>query len=506
MVLATVLKSRKKSAAPDGQRSLFGEILDWMLAPLLFVWPLSIAVTHYFASSVATYPYDQALRENVNALARQIRFDKSGRSQIALSASARAMLRADEIDHVYFHVVNRKGVKLAGDSELRVAEDMAYQSDELGEIYFREAEVNGQDLRVAYAYVGDPSLPREKWLLVEVGETLEKRSQLSNKIIASVILPQFVIIPLAVVLVWFGLSQGLQPLTRLRERIEARAENDLSPIRTRRVPEELQPLIDAFNGMLERMRANLAAQHRFIADAAHQMRTPLTGLKTQAQLAMRESDPEELKNSLRQIATSVDRAAHLVNQLLTLARAEASEQAQQALVPLDLDSVLRQQVEEWVVRALDRRIDLGYEPAPPSEILGNALLLRELISNLIDNALRYTPEGGRVTCRVVVQGDFVTLEIEDNGIGLSEEQAAMVFERFYRVDGTGVDGSGLGLAIVREIAELHRADASLRPNPVERGAIARVVFSRYQPPRADGAFDAQVEGELGVRNPPAGFV
>ena len=210
----------------------------------------------------------------------------------------------------------------------------------------REVEAGGQDLRIAYAFVGDPSVPPDRWLVVEVGETLEKRSQLSNKIIASVILPQFVIIPLAVVLVWFGLSQGLQPLTRLRERIEARAENDLSPIRTRRVPEELQPLIDAFNAMLERMRGNLEAQHRFIADAAHQMRTPLTGLKTQAQLAMRESDPAELKNSLRQIATSVDRAAHLVNQLLTLARAEASDQAQQALEPLDLDGILRGQVED----------------------------------------------------------------------------------------------------------------------------------------------------------------
>ncbi|MCP5268361.1 MAG: sensor histidine kinase N-terminal domain-containing protein [Zoogloeaceae bacterium] len=476
-----------------------------MLAPLLFVWPLSIAATHYFASSVATYPYDQALRENVNALARQVKF-VSGKPVINLPSSVRAMLRADEIDHIYFHVVNRKGFKLAGDTELRVASNLEYQSDELGEIYYREAEINGQDLRVAYTYVGDPSIPRERWLLIEVAETLEKRAELSNKIIASVILPQFVIIPLAVVLVWFGLSQGLQPLTRLRERIEARAENDMSPIRTRRVPEELQPLIDAFNAMLERMRGNLDAQQRFIADAAHQLRTPLTGLKTQAQLAMRESDPEELKNSLRQIATGVDRAAHLVNQLLTLARAEASSEGQHTLTPLNPDLLVRELVEEWVIQALDRQIDLGYEPAPAAEILGNALLLRELISNLIDNAMRYTPAGGSVTCRAVVHGDFVTLEVEDSGIGISEEQAALVFERFYRVDGTGVDGSGLGLAIVREIAELHHANASLRPNTNGCGAIARVVFPRYRPPIKRPEFDAQVEGELGFRNPPTGFV
>lgn len=489
--MATALKNRKKTAAPDGQRSLFGEILDWMLAPLLFVWPLSIAVTHYFASSVATYPYDQALRENVNAIARQVKF-ANGKPLITLPASARAMLRADEIDRVYFHIVNRKGVKLAGDTELRVAEDLAYQSDELGEIYFREAEVGGQDLRVAYTYVGDPALPREKWLLVEVGETLEKRSQLSNKIIASVILPQFVIIPLAVVLVWFGLSQGLRPLTRLRDRIEARREGDLSPIALRRVPEELRPLTEAFNSMLTRMQHNVAAQRRFIADAAHQMRTPLTGLKTQAQLAVRETDPAELRHALRQILMGADRASHLVDQLLSLARAEASGHSQQTLVALDLEHLLREVVETWVVHALEKCIDLGYEPAGTVFIQGNAFLLREMVNNLLDNALRYTPAGGRVTARVVAQGDFALLEIEDSGPGISDEESQKVFDRFYRVEGTDSEGSGLGLAIVREIAEVHQGAASLRPNTRKvredepPGCVARIVFPVYrlQPPPA----------------------
>jgi two-component system sensor histidine kinase TctE len=240
--------------------------------------------------------------------------------------------------------------------------------------------------------------------------------------------------------------------------------------------------------MLARMQQNVDAQRRFVADAAHQMRTPLTGLKTQAQLAMRETDPAELRHALRQIATSVDRASHLVNQLLALARAEASEHSQQALVPLDLDRLLRDIVETWVVRALDRRIDLGYESAGVVSVMGNAFLLREMINNLIDNALRYTPDDGRVTCRIVAQGDFALLEIEDNGIGISDDDALMVFDRFYRVDGTGVEGSGLGLAIVREIAELHRAAASLRRNTKPGadgqvcGCIARVVFPGYRSP------------------------
>ncbi len=483
------MKSLRKNAGSDGQRSLFGEILDWMLAPLLFVWPISIAVTHFFANNVAGFPYDQALREHVTAISRQIKF-VDGRPQIALGGSVRILLRSDEIDNVYFHVLGAGGKLLVGDKELPApAPGVISERDEPGELYFRDAEYNGQDLRLAYMFLAEPNTPRERWLLIEVGETLEKRSQLSNKIIASVILPQFVIIPLAVILVWFGLSQGLRPLTRLRERIEARREADLSPIALRRVPEELRPLTEAFNSMLARMQRNIEAQRRFVADAAHQMRTPLTGLKTQAQLAMRETDPAQLRHALRQMSTSVDRASHLVDQLLALARAEASEHSQQALLPLDLDQLLHEIVEGWVVQALARNIDIGFEPAGEVYILGNAFLLREMINNLIDNALRYTPDGGRVTCRIVAQGDFALLEIEDSGIGISDEETLLVFDRFYRVDGTGAEGSGLGLAIVREIAELHQAAASLRPNTRDsageqaRGSIARVVFPGYHRPR-----------------------
>lgn len=487
-VLDIALKSLKKTESPDGQRSLFGEILDWMLAPLLFVWPISIAVTHFFANSVASFPYDQALREHVIAISRQIKF-VDGRAQVSLSGSALALLRSDEIDSIYFHVRGQGNKLLAGDKGLPpLGPEDSLSKDEPGEIRFRDADYNGQDLRIAYLFMAEPNMPKERWVLIEVGETREKRSQLSNKIIGSVILPQFVIIPLAVILVWFGLSQGLRPLTRLRDRIVARREADMSPIALRRVPEELRPLTEAFNSMLDRMQRNMEAQRRFVADAAHQMRTPLTGLKMQAQLAMRETDPENLRHALRQILLGVDRASHLVNQLLALARAEASEHSQQALLALDLDVLLHEIVETWVVRALERRIDLGYEPAGGVTIMGNAFLLREMINNLIDNALRYSADGGRVTCRVIEQGDFALLEIEDNGIGISDDDAMLVFDRFYRVDGTGVEGSGLGLAIVREIAELHRAAASLRPNAKhaadERpcGSVARVVFPMYHPP------------------------
>ena len=456
-----------------------------MLAPLLVVWPLSIGVTHFFATNVANYPYDQALREQVMAIARQVKF-VAGQPQIALPGAARAFLRSDEVDSVYFHVLGPGGEVIAGDSELSaIPEGDEPETIEPGEVYFRDDESTGQDLRVAFMFVGEMNLPRDRWALVEVAETLEKRSQLSNKIIASVILPQFVIIPLAVVLVWFGLTRGLRPLTRLRELIEARREGDLSPITAIRVPEELQPLTDAFNSMLMRMQRNMDGQRRFISDAAHQMRTPLTGLKMQAQLAVREEDPKQLRYALQNISTSVDRASHLVNQLLSLARAEASELSAQVMEPLDLERLLHEIVGEWVMAARERLIDIGFEASGGVPILGNVFLLREMINNLLDNALRYTPEGGFVTARVSRNSDMVVLEIEDSGIGISSEDASRVFDRFYRAEGTGVEGSGLGLAIVREIAQLHRAEVSLSPHEADEfgnrapGSIACVVFTAY---------------------------
>lgn len=467
--------------AAETERSLFGEILDWMLAPLLFVWPLSIAFTHYFANNVANFPYDQSLREHVAAIARQVKLI-NGRPVLSLPASARALLRADETDNVYFHVLTADGKLLAGDRDLPSIEESPTEEIVPGDIYMRDLDFKGQDLRVAYMYLADVDMPRNRWVLVEVAETTEKRSQLANKIVASVILPQFIIIPLAVMLVWFGLSRGLRPLTRLRETIEARKPDDLSPIATRRVPEELEPLVEAFNGMLERMKRNVEAQQRFVADAAHQMRTPLTGLKTQAQFAMRESNPEALHHALRQIATGVDRAGRLVNQLLTLARTEGGELAQSRHQPIDLALLIRETVEDWVMVAIEKGIDLGFEADEPAMINGNPFLLRELAKNLIDNALRYTPEGGRVTCRVLVRLPTVLLEVEDNGIGISEEQAELVFERFYRVDDSASEGSGLGLAIVQEIAVQHGSRASLRPNPRGRGAVARVAFAAWAPP------------------------
>ncbi len=470
---------RPASNAGREQRSLFGEILDWMFAPLLLLWPLSVAITFLVARSLAEAPFDRALGDRVRVLAEQVQWADE-RVSVSLPRAARELLRADDEASLYFQVVDPQGEIVIGESAL--PPPALYDFPEAGIVKLRNDEFRGEELRVGYVYVeltGGES--ESKPVLVQVAETQEKRTRLANEIIKGVIFPQFLILPLAVGLVWFGLGRGLAPLKSMQQRIRDRPPDDLSPIDPQGVPEEISPLVDAFNDMLQRLEGSIEAQKRFIADAAHQMKTPLAGLRTQAQLALRETDPAEVRRSLSQLVLSSERAGHLVSQLLALARME-NQRNQAMLETLDLNPLARRLVTEWADEAIRRGIDFGFETDDrPAPIAGQPMLLRELFSNLIDNALRYTPRGGTVTVRVRTDDPDVLLEVEDNGPGIPESDRELVFERFYRVLGTQIDGSGLGLAIVREIAEQHDADVSLRdttPGAPSPGTTFVVAFPK----------------------------
>jgi two-component system sensor histidine kinase TctE len=459
--------------APAVPNSLFGEILDWMLAPLLLLWPISIAATHHVANDIANEPYDQALAENVGAISRLVRV-VDGKVIVSLPTQARTILHADERDDLYFQVRNSQGRLLAGDEQLPAPS--GDNEPVLSEVRFRDERLAGDPIRIAYK-VHEVEVG-QRWVVIQVAETRHKREALASRIISGVLLPQFAIIPLAVVLVWLGLSRGLRPLSRLRERMATRRPGDLSPIDSRRVPEEVQPMVRSFNEVMARLEENLQAQQRFIADAAHQMKTPVTGLRMQAELATQETDPAQLRRSVEQIAQAAERAGHLITQLLTLARAESSHEKLHRFEIVGLEGLAREVTLEWVDAAQDKRIDLGFEGSEwPSAIDGVPLLLRELLKNLIDNAIKYTPSGGRVTVRVV-PAEHIVLEVEDDGIGVAEEDRERIFERFYRVLGTDADGSGLGLAICREIAELHRAAISFLRGSNGIGSRVVVVFPR----------------------------
>ncbi len=480
------------SAARREQRSLFGEILDWMLAPLLLLWPMSLGLTWVVAQAIANRPYDRELAEVARALARQasVQLADAARTPLGmrneLEGTALALIRGDDDDRLYFQVLGRRGELLAGDPALPVpAEAPPAESA----VRFRDDTLGDEQVRVAYVWLSGAAAPQGNDALVQVAETLGRRSQLATEIIKGVILPQFVILPLAVVLVWFALVRGIRPLADLQRRIRGRESTDLSPISEADVPEEVAPLVSAINDLLQRLDKTIATQRHFLADAAHQLKTPLAGLRMQAELAEREidsgrSDPQTIKHALRQIAMSTERAAHMVNQLLSMARAEDTAQAARHQ-PVDLAAVTRAVVRDFVPRAMERRIDLGYEgpdAGPTTRLVGEPVLLSEMVRNLVDNALIYTPPGGTVTARVMPDpfGQVVVLQVEDTGPGIAPAEREAVFRPFYRALGTQVDGSGLGLAIVLEVAQWHDAEITVvdaRPRVGPTAALPGALFT-----------------------------
>ena len=487
--------------------SLFGEILDWLWVPVMLLMPVSVLLTSAAAKSLANAPFDRALAESVLVLAEQVKV-RGGRVVAELPLPAREFLRVDDTDTVYFQVLGQRGELVSGDRDLPLpAEDEVSLP---GRVLYRNDELHGTEVRIAYTWVDMPaaepapvaqeSAPKSPLIetplrpaLVQVAETLDKRAQLADEIVKGVILPQFIVVPLAAVLIWFGLARGLRPLSSLVERIHRRRPGDLSPIPSGAVPSEVEPLIRSINDLMRQLDGSLKGQQRFIANAAHQLRTPLAGIQMQTELALRQAhgghNVAEIKQSLEQMALATRRLVRMVNQLLALTRAEKGMQAGHAALPmpaLDIARLVRERVQDWLSMALVKKIDLGFESdtAEPIWIDGRAILIAELVNNLIDNAIRYTPQGGTITVRLSCAAT-VRLEVEDNGIGIAPDERELVFERFYRVLGAGPDGehaegSGLGLAIVREIAFQHHATVRIREGADGHGSLFVVEFSRSQ--------------------------
>jgi two-component system sensor histidine kinase TctE len=280
-------------------------------------------------------------------------------------------------------------------------------------------------------------------------------------------------------MIWYAVGRGLAPLVTLRREIENRSHRDLSALPEAQAPQEVRPLIHAMNALLERLSLALAAQQRFIADAAHQLRTPIAGLKTQTELALRQNHSGEAQATLRQLQSGTERTTRLVNQLLSLARAEPLIGRVQAADTVDLRQLAREATSDWVPRALERNVDMGFDTdSHVAHVEGDAFLLREMLNNVLDNAVRYTQRGGQVTVRVLASPSGPTVCVEDNGLGIPETERARVFERFYRVLGTGAEGCGLGLAIVSEIAQSHGAQVSLNTGANGVGTVVKIVFPR----------------------------
>ena len=453
------------------QRSLFGEILDWMLTPLLLLVPVSIGITWLVAQGIANAPYDRALEHSLMTLARMAAAQPVD-ATFTLPSDLQDLLRSENAASIYFQVLDDNGQLLAG------AADLPWPGADapiaLGHPILRDGHVRGEPVRLGFVWIepashGARGAPRR--LLVQMAETREKQSLLASEIIRGVLLPQFAILPLAVLLIWLALVRGIRPLSAVEERIRERKSEDLSPLDESQVPQEVVPLVSSINELLRKLADSMATQKRFLADAAHQLKTPLAGLRMQAELAQREGeDTQALKRSLQQIGRASTRATHTVNQLLAMARAESGA-ATLARQPCDLAQLAIEVVREAVPHAIAKGIDLGYEGVEPGAsgllLPANPTLLKELVRNLVDNAIAYTPataaRPGVVTARVLADrfGRVVVLQVEDNGPGIGAADRELVFQPFYRVLGNEADGSGLGLPIVREIARQHGASVTL---------------------------------------------
>ena len=462
-------------------RTLLSKILIWMFGPLFLLWTVGLVITYFIAQNIANAPYDRTLADHLRLLKSEVE-QQSVLGDIHLSSSAITILQGDPQNVIQWEIRDANGNSLGGNAHIPLPDNWTYEEDKLR---LRNETSDNRSIRVAYIW-GGKDIDGVPFLTV-ASQSNEMRATLQQEILTGMLTPQLIVLPLAALLAGLGLTQGLEPLSLLQERIRARRANDMSPIKADLAPAEIVPLIAAMNSLLQRVAATNETQRRFVANAAHQLKTPLAGMRTQAELALREQNAEKLNSSLKQMVLGSERATRLVNQLLTLAKAESEETPQVSLSdPIELNELAEAQATTWVDRALEKKLDLGFEPAPePTQISGDRIMLAELLNNLIENAILYSQPPGWVTVRVGGDTSSAYLEVEDSGPGISPEDREHIFDRFFRVLGNEADGSGLGLSIVKEIADRHYGTIEFMPvssrNGLAGGTCLRITFNRFIP-------------------------
>ena len=426
-------------------RSLHLKLLLLLAPPVLAALVLGMAVAYKSSISVATEAHDLALTDLALALSQRIRV-RDGEEVLDLPRVAEQVLKIDQFDTEYFAVRDPNGRLLGGEPDLVLPEGMEHGSY----VTLFDSEFKGRKVRAAYF----DARCEGQTCGVLVAETTVKRDRIQRQVLIASVVPQLILALFAAVALWVGVKAGLRPLEALSEEIKARSPKALRAISGDSVPREVEPLVSALNQLFGELGTAHDNQRRFIANAAHQLRTPLAGLQTHAELAMQYPVGDACRTELQYVHSGVARTVHLANQLLALARAEPGSGRAGILAPVDLAEVVTGCADEWVHRAMNRGIDLGFD-LKPARLTGDRFLLGESVINLIANAVEYTPGGGRVTVRTGTSGREAWVEVEDDGPGIPEAERRRVLERFYRVEGTGGSGSGLGLAIVNETALMH---------------------------------------------------
>lgn len=439
-----------------------------LLLPELALLMLGGGIVDYMIAATTTRKaQDQALSNAALALAAWVR-PEQGRLVFAPPAIALPAVRGAQQVWEYYAIRGPGGAMVAGTLPLPPGE----ASTAVGEAHFSDLDWRGRRLRVVSFVNPTPLGP----VTIAVGETLERRVRTERAILFGKLLVDFAELDVTLLLVWIAVYYGLRPLSRLHDRIEQRTPRELQRFSETDAPEEVRPLIRGFNRLLELLHDAASSQRRFVADAAHQMRTPVAGLLAQLELLQQNPKAEAVQTELATLNRGIAQLAHSANQLLALARAEPLTTLPEDFKAVALRALVGELVERNIDRALKLRLDLGAD-AEDVEVTGDAWLLDDLASNLIDNALKYTPAGGRVTVRCGRAADGAPfLEVEDDGPGIPEAERVRVRERFYRRPGSAGTGAGLGLAIVEEIARVHGARFSIDAGAGGKGCRMQVRF------------------------------
>ncbi len=446
--------------------SLRVQLLKWLVVPLVAVNLAGAAAVYWLAWIPAQTAFDQSLADAAWALVPHVQ--ESGNTvELQLSKQAEQVLRVDHFDEIFYVVRDVGGKTIAGDPDFPTLTDPA--RDNVWVAYV--AQMRGEDVRVISlrTQVGGETVR------IGVAETRVKRFQFKLRILLSLLALELLLVILIPAVIWLALNRGLLSLREMQQSLESRKPDDLSELQATRAPDEIVPFIRAINELLVRVQNSARAKQDFLANAAHQLRTPLAGFKAQLEWlqAHHRHDPETSASAAMMMA-STERMVRQANQLLALARSEPGGFERDRLERLSLDAVVSESVQQFVEEAQKKNIDIGFHLAP-TFVNGDRFLLRDMIDNLVDNAIRYSPQGGTVTVSCAQVDGQGVLKVEDDGAGIPESEKEKIFSRFYRLD-RSQPGSGLGLAIVRDIAKDHDAHIEVRSGSHGRGTVFMVRF------------------------------
>lgn len=476
---------------PDSLRL---QLLRWLLPPLLLLLCVNAWFSNRAAVATADEAFDRLLTASAEAIAEDVEFH-DGAVVVDLPYAALELLETNIQERIFYRVVAPNGLTVTGYEDLPLPKSGSGSGEAAGPTLYADSYRGERVHLVALnkkLYGTDMAAP----VVVIVAETGESRDALSRQILFDGLIRQSLLVAAAAVLVWLGLVWGVRPLTRLRDSVVLRAPSDLSPIDPTNVQSEVRPLIEAMNQHTARIERLLAARRRMIADASHQMRTPLSEMRTQIEYSLRQDRPELSHQTLREVQVDIDRLSRLLSQLLLQAHADPDGLPEQRNEAVDLIELARQTTLDHVAAARKKAMDLSFHSRESVEspdhawVAGNGLLLREMLANLIENAIGYGHERGSVAVRVSTIGTQIVLEVEDDGPGISEAERDKVFERFYRspaVSSAHFPGSGLGLSIVRDICAAHQAVLKLLTPSGGKGLTVRVSMAETARPVNDAA-------------------